>query len=215
MVGDVHHTGKEPQSRSRNAASAARAQKSDNLILSRSFAPLFATQGLAAFNDNFLKNTLVFLILWQVGRAELGAESAASLITVAGAVFMLPFLLLSALGGQLADKFDKAALARQLKAAEIAAAGYLRAGTLPPVHSRHDVRAVLVRRRLGPVRTRQIRHPSRPPATPGASQGERLDRGRHLCGDPGRHHRCRPVLCRGHRPMSVFGVMMMALAIAC
>jgi len=35
---------------------------------------------------------------------------------------MLPFLLLSALGGQLADRFDKAYLAKLLKAAEIAVA---------------------------------------------------------------------------------------------
>ena len=36
---------------------------------------------------------------------------------------MAPFLLLSALGGELADRFDKAAMARSLKLAEIAAAG--------------------------------------------------------------------------------------------
>ena len=87
------------------------------LMLSRRFAPLFWTQFFAAFNDNFLKNTLVFLIL-----AKLSAEEAASLVTLAGAIFMAPFLLLSALGGELADRFDKAIVARWLKLAEIAAA---------------------------------------------------------------------------------------------
>ena len=37
---------------------------SDHLMTSRRFAPLFWTQFLSAFNDNFLKNTLVFLILF-------------------------------------------------------------------------------------------------------------------------------------------------------
>ena len=88
-----------------------------HMMLSRRFAPLFWTQFLAAFNDNFLKNTLVFLILF-----KLAAEDAASLITLAGAIFIAPFLLLSALGGELADRFDKAAMAERLKLAEAGAA---------------------------------------------------------------------------------------------
>ncbi|RWC46596.1 MAG: acyl-[ACP]--phospholipid O-acyltransferase [Mesorhizobium sp.] len=84
---------------------------------SRRFAPLFWTQFLSAFNDNFLKNTLVFLILF-----TLAADQAASLVTLAGGVFMAPFLLLSALGGEIADRFDKALIARRLKFTEIAAA---------------------------------------------------------------------------------------------
>lgn len=89
-----------------------------HLMKSRRFAPLFWTQFLSAFNDNFLKNTLVFLILF-----TLGDEGGSALITLAGAIFIAPFLLLSALGGQLADKFDKALLSRRLKFAEIGGAG--------------------------------------------------------------------------------------------
>ena len=89
-----------------------------NLMTSRRFAPLFWTQFLSAFNDNFLKNTLVFLIL-----ATVAAEEAGSLVTLAGAVFMAPFLLFSALGGELADKFDKAVMAERLKRVELVAAG--------------------------------------------------------------------------------------------
>lgn len=88
-----------------------------NLMKSRNFAPLFWTQFLSAFNDNFLKNILVFLILFQLASSE-----AASLVTLAGAIFMAPFLFLSALGGQLADKHDKARIAEKLKLAEIGAA---------------------------------------------------------------------------------------------
>ncbi len=94
-----------------------------NLMTSRRFAPLFWTQFLSAFNDNFLKNTLVFLILFQFSMAQ-----SAALITLAGAVFMAPFLFFSALGGELADRFDKARMAEKLKLAEIAAAGVSVAG---------------------------------------------------------------------------------------
>ncbi|GHD23353.1 acyl-[ACP]--phospholipid O-acyltransferase [Tianweitania populi] len=88
-----------------------------SLMTSRRFAPLFWTQFLSAFNDNFLKNTLVFLILF-----TLPGSGGASLITLAGAIFMLPFLLLSALGGEMADRYDKAAVAQKLRLAEIGAA---------------------------------------------------------------------------------------------
>ena len=87
------------------------------LMTSRRFAPLFWTQFLSAFNDNFLKNTMVFLILFQLSAAE-----AAPLITLAGAIFIAPFMLFSALGGELADRYDKADMARRLKFAEVGAA---------------------------------------------------------------------------------------------
>ncbi|WP_102958135.1 acyl-[ACP]--phospholipid O-acyltransferase [Mangrovicella endophytica] len=87
------------------------------LMLSARFAPLFWTQFLTAFNDNLLKNALVFLILSRVS-----TEGAASLVALSGAVFILPFLLLSGLGGELADRYDKALVARRLKLAEIAVA---------------------------------------------------------------------------------------------
>src|ERR1041385_7586077 len=96
---------------------------SDHLLTSRRFAPLFWTQFLSAFNDNFLKNTLVLLILF-----KLAADDAAALVTLAGAVFIAPFLFLSAIGGELADRFDKSAVAQKLKLAEIAAAGFSVAG---------------------------------------------------------------------------------------
>jgi acyl-[acyl-carrier-protein]-phospholipid O-acyltransferase/long-chain-fatty-acid--[acyl-carrier-protein] ligase len=89
---------------------------SRNLMTTKKFAPLFWTQFLSAFNDNFLKNTLVFLIM-----AEMAAEGG-TLVTVAGGIFILPFLLLSAIGGELADKYDKAGMAELLKRCEIGVA---------------------------------------------------------------------------------------------
>lgn len=86
------------------------------LLLSRRFAPLFWCQFFAAFNDNFLKTALVFLILFQ----STGSEA---LITTASAIFIAPYFFLSALGGELADRYDKAQVAQTLKFAEIFVAG--------------------------------------------------------------------------------------------
>ena len=72
--------------------------------MTRRFAPLFWCQFFSAFSDNFLKNALVFLILF-----HLGGDNAEALITLAAAVFIAPFFFLSALGGELADRYDKAA----------------------------------------------------------------------------------------------------------
>ena len=58
------------------------------LLLSRRFLPLFACQFFAAFNDNFLKTGLVFLILFHTG-----GGNAAALITLASAIFISPFFL--------------------------------------------------------------------------------------------------------------------------
>lgn len=90
---------------------------SQALLASRRFAPLFWCQFFSAFNDNFLKNTLVLLILFKIG-----GQAAELLVTAAGGVFIAPFFLLSALGGELADRFDKALVARVLKLVEIGAA---------------------------------------------------------------------------------------------
>ena len=83
------------------------------LLLSRRFAPLFWCQFFAAFNDNFLKTALVFLILFR------GHADAEALITAASAVFIAPYFVLSGLGGELADRYDKARVAQVVKCVEI------------------------------------------------------------------------------------------------
>ena len=92
-----------------------------SLMSARRFAPLFWCQFLSAFNDNFLKNALGFLILFGIGGQAYA--HAGVLVTLASAVFIGPFFLLSGLGGQWADRYDKALMARRLKFAEIFAAG--------------------------------------------------------------------------------------------
>src|ERR1700751_5931580 len=99
---------------------------SQSLLGSRRFAPLFWCQFFSAFNDNFLKNALALLILFKIG-----GQPGESLVTLAGGIFIAPFFLLSAFGGELADRFDKALVARRLKLVEIGAAGGALAG-FPP-----------------------------------------------------------------------------------
>src|SRR6516165_4831141 len=90
---------------------------SSSLMLTRRFAPLFWTQFFSAFSDNFLKNALVFLLVYQIG-----GTLADSLTQLAAAVFIAPYFFLSALGGELADRFDKALVAQRLKLVEIGVA---------------------------------------------------------------------------------------------
>jgi len=90
---------------------------SSSLLLTRRFAPLFWCQFFSAFSDNFLKNALVFLILFRIGGPD-----AEALITLAAAIFIAPFFFLSGLGGELADRFDKAWVAQRLKLVEIGVA---------------------------------------------------------------------------------------------
>lgn len=91
------------------------------LLVARRFAPLFATQFLGAFNDNFYKTAMLFLITYSLLAGDTAAS--AEIVTIAGGVFILPFFLFSALAGEVADAFDKARLVRIIKGAEIAIMG--------------------------------------------------------------------------------------------
>src|SRR6201987_2979575 len=93
------------------------------LMSSRRFAPLFWAQFCSALNDNVLKNALGMILLY--GAVVSHGES---LVTVATAVFIFPYFILSGLGGELADKYVKSIVARRLKFAEIFAAGFAAAG---------------------------------------------------------------------------------------
>ena len=91
-------------------------QASLRLLNKRRFLPLFVTQLLGAFNDNLFKNAMVLFVVYQVYNSERD-EFWFSAVTTA--VFILPFFLLSALAGQLADAMDKAKIIRIVKLAEI------------------------------------------------------------------------------------------------
>ncbi len=86
-----------------------------DLLKTRRFLPLFVTQGLSAFNDNAIRFAVAAILI-----STLPKEQAGLLNTISAGLFIVPFLLFSATAGQLADKYDKAWLARQIKLVEIA-----------------------------------------------------------------------------------------------
>ncbi|MBV9840299.1 MAG: MFS transporter [Sphingomonadaceae bacterium] len=88
-----------------------------NLLTTRRFLPLFATQFLGAFNDNLYKTAMVMLVTYGIVSSE---SREAIFNAVANGLFILPFFLFSALAGQLADSHDKAAIVRIVKTCEIA-----------------------------------------------------------------------------------------------
>jgi 1-acyl-sn-glycerol-3-phosphate acyltransferase len=78
------------------------------LLAERRFGPFFGVQFLGAMNDNVFKQALVILLAYQT--ASFTAMSSDTLQNVAQALFILPFFLVSATAGQLADKYEKARL---------------------------------------------------------------------------------------------------------
>ena len=87
------------------------------LLTTRRFAPLFVTQFLGAFNDNLLKAALGIFVTYRL--AERSGLDAASLVMLAGGLFIAPFFLFSGVSGTLADRMDKSTIARWVKVAEI------------------------------------------------------------------------------------------------
>ena len=87
------------------------------LLGKRRFLPLFATHFLGAFNDNLFKQAMVLFATYSIYS---DAKKEAAFSAIATGLFILPFFLLSALSGQLADSHDKARIVRLIKTAEIA-----------------------------------------------------------------------------------------------
>lgn len=102
-------------------------QDSLHLLRTRRFLPIFTTQFLGAFNDNLFRTSMVLLVIYGIYR---DAEQEAAFSAIAGGLFILPFFLLSALSGQLADAIDKAKIVRIVKSVEIAIMIFGAAGLL-------------------------------------------------------------------------------------
>lgn len=92
-----------------------------SLLAQRRFGPFFWTQFFGAFNDNVFKTALLTIITYDALRWT--ALDVGLLNNLIPGLFILPFVLFSALSGQLADKFDKARLARFVKLLEIGIMG--------------------------------------------------------------------------------------------
>jgi 1-acyl-sn-glycerol-3-phosphate acyltransferase len=88
-----------------------------SLLSERRFAPFFWTQFLGAFNDSFFKIAVITVLTFQA--SSWTTISPSLLNNLIPGLFILPFVLFSATAGQVADRFDKAKLARLVKAFEI------------------------------------------------------------------------------------------------
>ena len=87
------------------------------LLLQKRFAPFFCAQFLGAFNDNLFKTALVTIITYDA--ASWTDINVGLLNNLIAGLFILPFLLVSATAGQIADKFEKSQLVRMVKLLEI------------------------------------------------------------------------------------------------
>ena len=86
------------------------------LLRNHGFQGFLWTQFLGAFNDN------VYKMIVSVGAVELAANQVlgARYLALAGAVFVVPFLLFAGYAGQIADRFSKTRVLQATKAFEIA-----------------------------------------------------------------------------------------------
>ena len=87
-----------------------------NFLKSKRFLPLFITQFFGAFNDNVFKNAFLIWVTYDiVNNVKLDPQI---MVTIASGLFILPFFLLSALAGQVADKYEKSRLTQTIKMLE-------------------------------------------------------------------------------------------------
>ena len=87
-----------------------------SLVTDGGFQSFLWTQFLGAFNDN------VYKMIVSVGAVELAANQllGSRYLALAGAVFVIPFLLFAGYAGQLADRYSKTRVLQITKAFEIA-----------------------------------------------------------------------------------------------
>ena len=87
--------------------------KVHNLLNTRHFLPLFICQFLSAFSDNFLRTSFITMVTYlSVAETTVNTSILSPLSMI---LFFLPFILLSVIGGQLADKFDKSSVIKKIK----------------------------------------------------------------------------------------------------
>lgn len=87
------------------------------LLRHRRFLPLFITQFLGAFNDNLYKTALSVLVAYAVW--DIGGWRPEIVVSLAAALFILPFMLFAPLAGQIADKYPRERVMQIIKATEI------------------------------------------------------------------------------------------------
>lgn len=92
-------------------------QKQEHLLSSRRFLPMFLTQFFGALNDNVFKQSLLLVITY--GWIQQQTASVSTLNNLAALLFILPYFIFSATAGQIADKYERSFLIRNIKLLEI------------------------------------------------------------------------------------------------
>lgn len=72
---------------------------------------------LSAFNQNFFKNAFTILLTYRL--ADSSGYSAETLISIASALFIIPFFLFSGIAGNIADRYPKQQVVYVLKIIEV------------------------------------------------------------------------------------------------
>jgi len=102
------------------------------LLLDRRFWPLFWTQFSVGFNDSVFRNGMLAIV---TSSAVLFGEEldvfglqAVQLNAISSLLLIAPFVLFSAIAGQISDRFSKSTVIRWVKAAEIVVMGVAASG---------------------------------------------------------------------------------------
>lgn len=103
-------------------------EKNKHILGTRRFLPMFLTQFFGALNDNVFKQSLLLVITY--GWIQQQTAAVSTLNNVAALLFILPYFIFSATAGQIADKYERSFLVRNIKILEIvimliATAGFL------------------------------------------------------------------------------------------
>ena len=92
-------------------------QKNEHILGTRRFLPMFLTQFFGALNDNVFKQSLLLVITY--GWIQQQSASISTLNNLAALLFILPYFIFSATAGQIADKYERSFLVRNIKILEI------------------------------------------------------------------------------------------------
>lgn len=103
-------------------------EKNEHILGTRRFLPMFLTQFFGALNDNVYKQSLLLVITY--GWIHHQSANISTLNNLAALLFILPYFIFSATAGQIADKYERSFLVRNIKILEIiimliASAGFL------------------------------------------------------------------------------------------
>jgi acyl-[acyl-carrier-protein]-phospholipid O-acyltransferase/long-chain-fatty-acid--[acyl-carrier-protein] ligase len=87
------------------------------LLTKRRFAPLFVALVLGSFTNNLFKTATLIAIVFRISPDD--PAVSASQAAIAAGIFAAPHFLFASIAGQLADRVDKARMARLIKGADV------------------------------------------------------------------------------------------------